>query len=704
MEQTLENAISGSLSRVRQQAGQICIDTLSRNNAALIMAQSGSKGSNINVSQMVALVGQQIINGQRVADGFQDRSLPHFPKNTRQPPAKGFVRNSFYSGLTPTEFVFHAMSGREGLVDTAVKTAETGYMSRRLMKSLEDLSTQYDNTVRTSGGNIVQFQFGADKLDPVDMEGAAVPVNFDRIWTHSESLTRDNSSSIAPDEITRLSSLILGEERKRRIEKAHLSDILVSIEDEYRPDTASVILHLATEVMESRHLGMSTADIMTAIYSNKKLKVGPEDISVTRPNSIRVKLRSDAGTSKRATKSRSAAGDDVGDLVLRANFLRRALPTIAISGYPETSRTIIETSQEGTHTIFVEGYGLRACMTTEGVLGTRTQTNNIMECKDVLGIEAARTSIATEIGKVMKGMDIDPRHMQLLADVMTYKGELLSWNGDGEDNTADAKHLRLAVGKLYAWLRDDSNCHRNVIFGRSGNTVVGLYVDGEVQKASAAKIVQRFLDGSAAAAASSARRVGVQVYKDKTPSTWSLGIFADLRGNVSSVQGAVKSLYDGECWRGADAEDEWDDVKLSIFRAVDLEPKNEIMSGLEQVGEPVVAKRSLNDGANVLAPRADKVQEQFGLMKGMIGIKRILSFGGWTFSTEQPTYTIFREGVTEANRATLINNVVSFINEHGLDGVDFDWEYPAAPDLPIDDPGKLVEGLDYLDFVTQVKA
>lgn len=610
MEQTLENAISGSLSRVRQQAGQICIDTLSRNNAALIMAQSGSKGSNINVSQMVALVGQQIINGQRVADGFQDRSLPHFPKNTRQPPAKGFVRNSFYSGLTPTEFVFHAMSGREGLVDTAVKTAETGYMSRRLMKSLEDLSTQYDNTVRTSGGNIVQFQFGADKLDPVDMEGAAVPVNFDRIWTHSESLTRDNSSSIAPDEIARLCSLILGEERKRyarfsllnqkldyndtsddgidehegarrflsavedyiksriqklekarnmvplqastssskqlrhvqaeqvarltrptlqhfiklclekytkahvepghavgavsahsigepgtqmtlktfhfagvagmsitqgvprikeiinaskkistpvitcplennreidvarlvksRIEKAHLSDILVSIEDEYRPDTASVILHLATEVMESRHLGMSTADIMTAIYSNKKLKVGPEDISVTRPNSIRVKLRSDAGTSKRATKSRSAAGDDVGDLVLRANFLRRALPTIAISGYPETSRTIIETSQEGTHTIFVEGYGLRACMTTEGVLGTRTQTNNIMECKDVLGIEAARTSIATEIGKVMKGMDIDPRHMQLLADVMTYKGEVYGITRFGLSKTRDS--------------------------------------------------------------------------------------------------------------------------------------------------------------------------------------------------------------------------------------------------------------------------
>lgn len=185
-EQTMENLISGILSKVRQQAGDYCISELSKWNSPLIMATSGSKGSSINVSQMVAVVGQQIIGGKRVPDGFQDRSLPHFPKNAREPPSKGFVRNSFFSGLTPTEFLFHAISGREGLVDTAVKTAETGYMSRRLMKSLEDLSTQYDDTVRNSSSNIVQFQYGDDKLDPVDMEGKAKPVHFDRTFTHAE--------------------------------------------------------------------------------------------------------------------------------------------------------------------------------------------------------------------------------------------------------------------------------------------------------------------------------------------------------------------------------------------------------------------------------------------------------------------------------------------------------------------------------------
>jgi DNA-directed RNA polymerase III subunit RPC1 len=137
-----------------------------------------------------------------VADGFHHRTLPHFPKAARQPASKGFVSNSFFSGLTPSEFIFHAMSGREGLVDTAVKTAETGYMSRRLMKSLEDLSAQYDDTVRNSSGTVVQFQYGDDNLDPVDMEGKAKPVAFDRTFSHAVTSTWSNDEpTLTPDEI-----------------------------------------------------------------------------------------------------------------------------------------------------------------------------------------------------------------------------------------------------------------------------------------------------------------------------------------------------------------------------------------------------------------------------------------------------------------------------------------------------------------------
>ncbi|CCD23823.1 DNA-directed RNA polymerase III core subunit RPO31 NDAI_0C01620 [Naumovozyma dairenensis CBS 421] len=226
-EQTLEAKIGGLLSKVREEVGDVCINELDNLNAPLIMATCGSKGSTLNVSQMVAVVGQQIISGNRVPDGFQDRSLPHFQKNSKTPQSKGFVRNSFFSGLTPPEFLFHAISGREGLVDTAVKTAETGYMSRRLMKSLEDLSCQYDNTVRTSSNGIVQFTYGGDGLDPMEMEGNAKPVNFNRSWDHATNITfSPDQHGLLPYQIMETTNAILKPLEDRLIRYDNLGEIV----------------------------------------------------------------------------------------------------------------------------------------------------------------------------------------------------------------------------------------------------------------------------------------------------------------------------------------------------------------------------------------------------------------------------------------------------------------------------------------------
>lgn len=186
-EQTLEAVVLRELSGIRECAGKACFRELHRSNTPLNMALCGSKGSNINISQMIACVGQQAISGNRVPNGFEDRSLPHFEKHSKIPAARGFVENSFYSGLTPTEFFFHTMGGREGLVDTAVKTAETGYMQRRLVKSLEDLCGQYDRTVRSSTKDVIQFIYGGDGLDPTDMEGKDMPVDFKRVLESTQA-------------------------------------------------------------------------------------------------------------------------------------------------------------------------------------------------------------------------------------------------------------------------------------------------------------------------------------------------------------------------------------------------------------------------------------------------------------------------------------------------------------------------------------
>ncbi|KAL2180214.1 DNA-directed RNA polymerase II subunit RPB1 [Thermothelomyces heterothallicus CBS 202.75] len=168
--ETFENKVSTALNKARDKAGTSTQKSLKDLNNAVIMARSGSKGSSINISQMTALVGQQIVEGKRIPFGFKYRTLPHFTKDDYSPEARGFVENSYLRGLTPSEFFFHAMAGREGLIDTAVKTAETGYIQRRLVKALEDAEARYDGTVRNSLGDIIQFVYGEDGLDGLAIE------------------------------------------------------------------------------------------------------------------------------------------------------------------------------------------------------------------------------------------------------------------------------------------------------------------------------------------------------------------------------------------------------------------------------------------------------------------------------------------------------------------------------------------------------
>lgn len=173
---TFESLVLKSLNSARDVAGSDTEKSLKDLNNAIQMARSGSKGSNINISQMTAVVGQQSVEGKRIPFGFKYRTLPHFTKDDYSPESRGFVENSYLRGLTPQEFFFHAMAGREGLIDTAVKTAETGYIQRRLVKALEDVMAKYDGTVRNSLGDIIQFIYGEDGLDGGHIEPQHVDI------------------------------------------------------------------------------------------------------------------------------------------------------------------------------------------------------------------------------------------------------------------------------------------------------------------------------------------------------------------------------------------------------------------------------------------------------------------------------------------------------------------------------------------------
>ena len=164
MVDSFEYKANEQLNKAGQQAGVLVQKALLPRNHLKNMVSAGSKGNPTNILQIIAFVGQQNVEGKRIPFNFQNRTLPHFCKDDYKEESKGFVQNSFLKGLTPQEFYFHAMGGREGIIDTAVKTSQTGYIQRRLIKALEDIMIKYDGTVRNSLDQVMQFLYGEDGM------------------------------------------------------------------------------------------------------------------------------------------------------------------------------------------------------------------------------------------------------------------------------------------------------------------------------------------------------------------------------------------------------------------------------------------------------------------------------------------------------------------------------------------------------------
>ncbi|GJN27196.1 hypothetical protein PR202_gb15195 [Eleusine coracana subsp. coracana] len=385
--------------------------------------------------------------------------------------AKGFVANSFYTGLTATEFFFHTMGGREGLVDTAVKTAETGYMSRRLMKGLEDLSVFYDQTVRNASGGIVQFAYGDDGMDPAKMEGHdGKPLNLDQLFMKvmatcpkkghdtlsskgilqmlkDKLLGHDTSDGGCSEEFKKeletflkkriilwentIKALELGKTKEKQeieglaakisgiSEKQLQVRVAAAIKIVLKSSQPNLVVNLDMQLIEELYMGISADSVQLSILNHPKIKLKSEHVRVVDKSKLRIYP---AGTDKRK-------------LQLELHNLKSMLPKVIVKGIPTVERVVInetkkENKKDGTkaeYNLLVEGTNLLAVLGTPGVDARNTKSNHIMEMNKTLGIEAARRSIIDEIQLTMKshGMNIDARHMMLLADLMTYKGEIL---------------------------------------------------------------------------------------------------------------------------------------------------------------------------------------------------------------------------------------------------------------------------------------
>ncbi len=199
-EEEFETKINNILSKAQNEAGREALKSLSKDNRFVVMFNAGSKGSEINIQQMTACLGQQNVDGKRIPYGFEHRTLPHFTKYDDSASARGFVESSYINGLSPQELFFHAMGGRVGLIDTAVKTSTTGYIQRRLIKALEDLMVYYDMTIRTNKNKIVQFAYGDDSIDTVKVENQDMPLvemSVQDIYAHYAIIDDKKSKAVS---------------------------------------------------------------------------------------------------------------------------------------------------------------------------------------------------------------------------------------------------------------------------------------------------------------------------------------------------------------------------------------------------------------------------------------------------------------------------------------------------------------------------
>jgi len=174
--ETLELKILEVLNRARNKCGQIVKANVPQDIQTMVMVNSGARGNLLAMTQMSACLGQQALRGRRIDKGYRGRTLSCFKAGDLSPEARGFVRNGYKSGMTPKEFFFHAVTGRDSLMDTALRTPKSGYLYRRLANAMQDLRVEYDRTVRDANGRIIQFEYGEDGIDVSRSENGKVDV------------------------------------------------------------------------------------------------------------------------------------------------------------------------------------------------------------------------------------------------------------------------------------------------------------------------------------------------------------------------------------------------------------------------------------------------------------------------------------------------------------------------------------------------
>jgi DNA-directed RNA polymerase subunit A' len=503
LDESFEIYVMHELATARDESGKIADQDFTLENAGIVMTRTGARGSSLNIGQMAACVGQQSVRGKRIMRGYAGRALPHFVEGDPSPRARGFVYSSYQTGLDAIEFFFHAMGGREGLVDTAVRTQQSGYMQRRLINALEHIRLEYDGTVRDSAGDIIQFMYGEDGVDPAKSDhGKAVNVSrlIDQIKIGEEKGAPASADYIKKrlEEVEAQITPMLLEQLKQNLAKAKFSKkgvdkaITLTAEQYKRalmepgeavgiiaaqsigePGTQMTLrtFHYAgvkeqnvtlglprlIEIVDARRI--PSTPIMTIYLTGKHRKSKEGAVEIAR-NLIYTALEDLASAiyedpvreeivvevNKTMMEDRAITMDELkdrlelqnattrvkGDALMikpkKADTLKKMLSKISgfhVKGVADIKRVLV-TEENGEWVIRTDGSNLSKVLEIAGVDTSRATTNNVHEIAKTLGIEASRNALMNEAKGVLEeqGLDVDVRHVMLVADMMASTGEV----------------------------------------------------------------------------------------------------------------------------------------------------------------------------------------------------------------------------------------------------------------------------------------
>lgn len=430
-EESREIKILQTLNEVRTKIGEIVKENLPEDNPVNPMIKSGGGGNILNITQMASCVGQQALWGRRIDIGYNNRTLSFFKQGDLSPKARGFIKSSFIKGLRPDEFFFGAITGRDSLMDTALRTPKSGYLYRRLANALQDLKVEYDGTIRDSNNNVIQFKYGDDGIDvsklhikekvsPGEAIGIVTAQSFGEPSTQM-ALNVFHFAGVQEMQITSGLPRLIEIFDARKKPSSPKMDIYLKKEYNNEKD-AKVFAEKIKEVTLKE-----IASEIKLNFSNKTIEIfiNKEGLKQTHVSIKTVVERlNDLGfKAKEKEESIVLSEENLGFKELYQ--LKEKLKKTIISGVKGIKQILIA-KKGNDFVIYTLGTNLKKIIEMKEVESEKVISNDFYEVAEIFGIEVARQLLINEIYEVIntQGLDINERHLKLVADAMTNTGQV----------------------------------------------------------------------------------------------------------------------------------------------------------------------------------------------------------------------------------------------------------------------------------------